>query len=79
MSDFDFNDFHGGEHLSAGAEYIDDLHFDGGFAHHSDLPELAGGAEPEHYDLIGADPDEEGLWDQLMLDMNDGVNPYVGG
>jgi hypothetical protein len=29
------------------------------------------------YDLVGADPDEEGLWDQLMLDMTDDVNPYV--
>jgi hypothetical protein len=29
------------------------------------------------FDLVGADPDEEGLWDQLMLDMTDDVNPYV--
>jgi len=29
------------------------------------------------YDLVGADPDEEDLWDQLMLDMTDDVNPYV--
>ena len=34
------------------------------------------GAGPE-YDLIGADPDEDGLWDQLMLDMDSDVNPYV--
>jgi hypothetical protein len=27
------------------------------------------------YDLIGADPDEDGLWDHLMLDGD--VNPYV--
>jgi hypothetical protein len=29
------------------------------------LPDL------DYHDLIGADPDEEGLWDQLMLDLND--------
>ncbi len=74
MSEFDFTDFHG-EHLTAGP----DIDFDGGFAHHSDLPDLPDGMEHEHYDLIGADPDEEGLWDQLMLDMDDDVNPYVGG
>lgn len=28
-------------------------------------------------DLIGADPDEQGLWNDLMLDTNDDVNPYV--
>jgi hypothetical protein len=27
------------------------------------------------YDLIGADPDEDGLWSHLMLDSD--VNPYV--
>jgi hypothetical protein len=29
------------------------------------------------YDLAGADPDEEGLWDQIQLDMHDGSNPYA--
>jgi hypothetical protein len=43
---------------------LDDIHFDDDFT--------------GHYDLVGADPDEQGLWDQLMLDLNDDVNPYVG-
>jgi hypothetical protein len=59
--------------VEAGTEAVEDL------VHDIDFPDfvehlLGGGAE---YDLIGADPDEEGLWDQLMLDMDSAVNPYV--
>ena len=38
----------------------------------ADLP------EPGHFDLVGADPDEEGLWDQLLDDLNDDGHPYLG-
>ena len=76
MSDFDIHDFHG-EHLYAGTE--DFPQFEDGFAHHSDLPELADLGDHQQYDLIGADPDEDGLWDQLMVDMHDGANPYAAG
>jgi hypothetical protein len=43
--------------------HLDDLHFGDDYT----------GA----YDLVGADPHEHGLWDQLMLDMSDEVNPYA--
>src|SRR5262245_23858655 len=48
--------------------HADDLHLD----------ELHFGDEyTGAYDLVGADPHEHGLWDQLMLDMSDEVNPYA--
>lgn len=34
-------------------------------------------ADSYSYDLVGADPDEDGLWNQLMVDLTDGGNPYV--
>jgi hypothetical protein len=43
-----------------------------------DFPDLVQqllGDTSTEYDLIGADPDEGGLWDHLMLDGE--VNPYV--
>jgi len=30
-----------------------------------------------HYDLVGADPDENDMWSQLMSDMHEEVNPYA--
>ena len=41
-----------------------------------DVADLPG---PGHFDLVGADPDENGLWDQLKADLNDDGNPYLGG
>ena len=32
---------------------------------------------PGHFDLVGADPDENGLWDQLRVDLDDDANPYL--
>jgi hypothetical protein len=39
-----------------------------------DVPDLAA---PGHFDLVGADPDENGLWDQLRFDLHDDANPYL--
>jgi hypothetical protein len=55
---------------------MDEFGYVDGFAHHSDLPEVDS-FEHQHYDLIGADPGEEELWEHLMLDLNDEVNPYA--
>jgi hypothetical protein len=30
-----------------------------------------------HYDAVGADPDESGLWSQYMSDLHEEVNPYA--
>ncbi|MFG2036466.1 hypothetical protein [Dactylosporangium sp. NPDC048998] len=30
-----------------------------------------------HYDLVGADPDENDMWSQFMSDMHEEVNPYA--
>jgi hypothetical protein len=30
-----------------------------------------------HYDLVGADPDENDMWSQFMTDMHEEVNPYA--
>ena len=39
-----------------------------------DVPDLQA---PGHFDLVGADPDENGLWDQLRVDLDDDANPYL--
>jgi hypothetical protein len=30
-----------------------------------------------HYDLVGADPDENDMWSQFMTDMHEEINPYA--
>jgi len=55
--------------VSDESQYVDetdlpDLQFDPGFTDGS-------------YDLIGADSHESDLWSQLMVDMNEDVNPYA--
>ena len=93
MSEFDFSaDWDADGHdapVSDGSEGLGTLdHQDLGldadyFGHDADIPEFGdlndddGFGGHGAYDLVGADPDEEGLWDQLMLDMTDDVNPYV--
>ncbi|MGI5178744.1 hypothetical protein ACQEVZ_20645 [Dactylosporangium sp. CA-152071] len=57
--------------VSDEAQYIDEtdlpeFHFDPGFTDGS-------------YDLVGADRHEADLWSQLMVDMNEDVNPYALG
>jgi hypothetical protein len=39
-----------------------------------DVPDLQA---PGHFGLVGADPDENGLWDQLRVDLDDDANPYL--
>ena len=42
-----------------------------------EVHEVAELPAPGHFDLVGADPDENGLWDQLKADLNDDGNPYL--
>ena len=69
MDGFEF-EYDGG--VDTGTDAAEDL------VHEVDFPDfvqqLLGDAATE-YDMIGADPDEDGLWNHLMLDGD--VNPYV--
>jgi hypothetical protein len=74
----------GNEHMTALANDLSFADLVDGPVYEVDLTEPTGGLElydsygdGASYDLVGADPDEEGLWDQLVLDMNYDVNPYV--
>lgn len=55
--------------VSDESQYIDE----------TDLPEFQfdPGFTDGSYDLIGADRHEADLWSQLMVDMNEDVNPYA--
>jgi hypothetical protein len=82
VSDFDFGDWgqpDGHADFSDG-EFLG--HFDGdltdphGLSVAHEVHEVHDSGAGQ-YDLAGADPDEEGLWDQLQLDLHDGGNPYA--
>ena len=54
-------------------DFVDSDLLDSDLLDSDPVGELLDGA----YELLGADPDEEELWNQIMLDLNDEVNPYV--
>jgi hypothetical protein len=69
MDGFEF-EYDGG--VETGVDAAEDL------VHEIDFPDFVQqllGDTGTEYDLIGADPDEDGLWNHLMLDSD--VNPYV--
>jgi hypothetical protein len=64
--EFEYDGYEGGVETATDAE-VDFPDF---------VQQLLGDPNTEYeYDLIGADPDEDGIWDHLMLDGD--VNPYV--
>jgi hypothetical protein len=82
VSDFDFGWDHGGGHADfSDGDFLG--HFDGDLTDPHGLNAAHDDPYPVHehdtgrYDLAGADPDEEGLWDQLQLDLHDEPNPYA--
>lgn len=58
-----------------------DVSDDPQYVDETDLPEFEfdPGFTDGSYDLIGADSHEGDLWSQLMVDMNEDVNPYAMG
>jgi hypothetical protein len=84
----DFSDGTESGHDVTDAHFFGDL---GDSDHGADThDEPAGFDEPElpewqldadfmdgHYDLVGADPDENDMWAQFMTDMHEEVNPYA--
>jgi hypothetical protein len=65
MDGFEF-DYDG---IADGVDTAEDL------VHEVDFPDFVQHLVSAEYDLIGADPDEDGLWNHLMLDGD--INPYV--
>lgn len=80
---------HDGEHATLDAEALGDYHDEQpSFGDVSDEPQYVDETDlPEFtfdpafadgsYDLVGADSHEADLWSQLMVDMNEDVNPYA--
>ncbi|MET7421767.1 hypothetical protein [Dactylosporangium sp. NPDC005555] len=58
-----------------------DVSDDPQYVDETDLPEFQfdPGFTDGSYDLVGADRHEADLWSQLMVDMNEDVNPYALG
>jgi hypothetical protein len=78
VSDFDFGMADGHAPFSDG-DFLG--HFQGDLTDPHGLSAAHDGHDLHGYsfDLAGADPDEQGLWDQLQLDQGDGGNPYTVG
>ncbi|MER7006632.1 hypothetical protein ABT297_26815 [Dactylosporangium sp. NPDC000555] len=83
---YDQHDFSDGSHDATGAHDLGDvaeadqheepLRLDG---QELDVPEWQLDTEflDGHYDLVGADPDENDMWSQFMSDMHEEINPYA--
>jgi hypothetical protein len=69
----------GHEHYEDQQPSFGDVSDEPQYVDETDLPEFQfdPGFTDGSYDLIGADSHEADLWSQLMVDMNEDVNPYA--